>query len=110
LDWNTSFQIPQEKSISPEARDLLSKLLCNASERISFEELQAHPFFKSIDWQKIKSSDTPIIPRIESEIDVQNFEEFNEIFMTTLPDIQAYTNKIRNSDPLFAIALKSNII
>jgi serine/threonine kinase 38 len=96
LDFQSTLQFPPDRNISSEAKDLISKLLCDVSERLSFEDLKMHPFFKTINWDSIKLSDAPIIPRVESDIDAQNFEEFNEIFMTTLPENLPYRNKIRN--------------
>jgi serine/threonine kinase 38 len=93
LDWKTNMQFPSEKVVSSEAKDLISKLLCDVPHRITFEQLKEHPFFKNINWESIKSTDAPIIPRVESDIDTQNFDEFFEIYLTTLPQILLYNNK-----------------
>lgn len=74
---------------TPPCRDLIRRLLDkNPTTRIGCgktksEEIKKHPFFRDIDWKKLTNKEyTPAIrPKIEDELDTQNFsEEF-----TTLP-------------------------
>uniref|UniRef100_A0A7S1PDU8 Non-specific serine/threonine protein kinase n=3 Tax=Percolomonas cosmopolitus TaxID=63605 RepID=A0A7S1PDU8_9EUKA len=61
-------------------RDFLSKLLeRDPSQRLgtkSPQEIKDHPYFDSIDWEKIynKEVDPPFIPRIKNETDTSCFE------------------------------------
>lgn len=34
VNWRTHLKFPEEAKLSPEAKDLISKLLCNVSERL----------------------------------------------------------------------------
>ena len=67
---------------SANAMDLLSKLLeRNPEKRLGsgegdVEEIKAHPFSESIDWEKLynRDVDTPFKPKVGSDTDVQNFD------------------------------------
>ena len=40
--------------------------------------LKAHPFFHGVDWRNIRNKPAFNIPEISSEIDVSNFDKFDE--------------------------------
>jgi hypothetical protein len=40
--------------------------------------VQGHPFFAGIDWDRLYSQQSPYVPRVEHELDTQNFEQFEE--------------------------------
>lgn len=52
--------------MSPEAHDLIEKLLCmDPKKRLgshSINEVKDHPFFKGIDWAHIMEMDAPFKP------------------------------------------------
>lgn len=79
---------------SAACRDLINKLLDkNPHTRIGSgknksKEIKKHAFFKSINWEKLKDKQyTPaIIPKIENELDTQNFsEEFTSLPVVNSP-------------------------
>ncbi|KAK8898647.1 Serine/threonine-protein kinase 38 [Tritrichomonas musculus] len=76
VKWRQTLQFPDVPSVSPEAIDLIKKLLCNAEDRLDFEGIKAHPFFQGIDFDYLQSMQSPYIPPVKSEIDTSNFDEF----------------------------------
>jgi len=65
------------KWLSPEVRHLLKSLLNkNPEERIAFNEIKVHPFFKGINWDKLlrKEIDPPFKPKLKNELDTSNFD------------------------------------
>jgi len=66
-----------EDCMSPEAADLIKKLLVlDHTQRLGANgasEIKCHPFFKGIDWDKLRTQQAPIIPERKSEIDTSNF-------------------------------------
>ena len=51
MDWKNTFFIPKEADLSPEATDLLRRLIRDPSERLGIhgvQEIKAHPFFAGI--------------------------------------------------------------
>lgn len=42
------------------------------------QEIKAHPFFEGIDWQNLHTQAPPYVPRVDHELDTQNFERFDE--------------------------------
>lgn len=52
---------------------VLSRLLC-----LLLQEIKAHPFFEGVDWQNLHTQSAPYVPRVDHELDTQNFERFDE--------------------------------
>lgn len=72
-------------SISPSARDLISKLCTvNPSHRLGnisggSDTVKSHHFFKPIDWDAIYNRRTkgPIVPELKSAADASNFDDYD---------------------------------
>lgn len=80
INWHETFHIPQDPPISPEARDLMHHLICDAPSRYaSVEEVMAHPWFNGVDWDNIRSSRAPVIPSLSSPTDTSNFDDFEPL-------------------------------
>ncbi|TYI66887.1 hypothetical protein E1A91_D09G258600v1 [Gossypium mustelinum] len=81
VNWRTHLKFPEEAKLSPEAKDLISKLLCNVEQRLGTKganEIKAHPWFKGIEWDKLYQMKAAFIPEVNDELDTQNFEKFEE--------------------------------
>ncbi|KAL3507623.1 hypothetical protein ACH5RR_033005 [Cinchona calisaya] len=81
VNWRTHLKFPEEAKLSPEAKDLISKLLCNVEQRLGTkgaDEIKAHPWFKGIEWDKLYQLKAAFIPEVNDELDTQNFEKFEE--------------------------------
>ncbi|KAJ0860254.1 putative protein kinase AGC-NDR family [Helianthus annuus] len=107
-ELENSFEVSGRGKLSPEAKDLICKLLCNVEKRlgtkgaheikvtcglklnllliatnreinVSFWRLQAHPWFKGIEWEKLYQMEAAFIPEVNGELDTQNFEKFEEV-------------------------------
>ena len=67
--------------MSPEAKDLIQKLLSDADDRLGAHgaaEVKEHPFFQGIDFDCISQRRAPYVPKVDHELDTQNFERFEE--------------------------------
>ncbi|KAL3828257.1 hypothetical protein ACJIZ3_017059 [Penstemon smallii] len=81
VNWRTHLKFPEEAKLSPEAKDLICKLLCNVEQRLGTrgaDEIKAHPWFKGIEWDKLYKMKAAFIPEVNDELDTQNFEKFEE--------------------------------
>ncbi|GMI85744.1 nuclear Dbf2-related 5 [Hibiscus trionum] len=81
VNWKNHLKFPEEAQLSPEAKDLISKLLCNVNQRLGSNgagEIKAHPWFEGVDWDRIYQMDAAFIPEVNDELDTQNFEKFDE--------------------------------
>ena len=77
--WQRHFSIPKEARLSPNAQDLIRRLIAPASDRAkSFNELKGHPFFRGVDWENLRSGRAFNVPVIKSEVDVSNFDKIDE--------------------------------
>ncbi|KAL2323416.1 hypothetical protein Fmac_027795 [Flemingia macrophylla] len=81
VNWKNYLKFPEEARLSPEAKDLISKLLCNVNQRLGSkgaDEIKAHPFFEGVEWAKLYHMEAAFIPEVNDELDTQNFEKFDE--------------------------------
>nr|GEV29293.1 serine/threonine-protein kinase tricorner-like [Tanacetum cinerariifolium] len=81
VNWRTHLKFPEEAKLSPEAKDLICKLLCNVEKRLGTKgayEIKAHPWFKGTEWDKLYQIKAAFIPEVNDELDTQNFEKFEE--------------------------------
>ncbi|RZC62396.1 hypothetical protein C5167_024177 [Papaver somniferum] len=81
VNWKTHLKFPEEAKLSPEAKDLISTLLCNVDQRLGTngaDEIKAHSWFKGVEWDRLYQMDAAFIPEVNDELDTQNFEKFEE--------------------------------
>lgn len=91
-----------ENQLTPEAYDLISKLLkLNEEERITKNGsalVREHPFFKGIDWVNLRSIEAPIIPMksLDKNISLKVFsdKEKNDPFFKNKDSIKTQTNEV----------------
>ena len=77
MNFEKYFEIPDDSKISEEARDLLWKLITYPDQRLGtngVEEIKKHPFFRGIDWNSLRESKAPLIPKLKGKTDTSNFE------------------------------------
>ena len=68
MHWKKTLHIPKEAGISKEASDLIKKLICDPDERLGsrgVEEIKNHAFFRGIDWDRLRESKSPWIPKVK---------------------------------------------
>ncbi len=59
--------IPEDAGLSPIAQDLIKRLVSDSSERLGLNgvaEIQIHPFFKGINWGKLRQRSPPFKPLV----------------------------------------------
>ncbi|XP_024520500.1 serine/threonine-protein kinase tricorner isoform X2 [Selaginella moellendorffii] len=81
VNWRTHLKFPQEARLSPEAKDLICRLLCDVEHRLGSRdtnEIKAHPFFRGIDWDHLYEVEAAFKPEVNGELDTQNFQKFEE--------------------------------
>ncbi|CAI9782640.1 unnamed protein product [Fraxinus pennsylvanica] len=83
VHWRNNLIFPNDVRVSPEARDLICRLLCDVENRLGSngaEELKAHPWFKDIQWDKLYDIDAAYKPEVNGELDTQNFIKYDECY------------------------------
>lgn len=71
VQWRQHLVMPPEASLSPEARDLISSLMCDVDQRLgtrSVEDIKAHPFFRGVDWENLYSQQPPYVPEASAPL------------------------------------------
>lgn len=81
FNWKQYLIFPSDCKITPEAKDLIKKLVTDIDKRLGHtgaNEIKEHPFFKGIDWNNIRSIKPIFIPKIKDVLDTQYFDKFDE--------------------------------
>jgi serine/threonine kinase 38 len=76
VNWKKTLVFPPEANLSEAAKDLISKLICDAANRISFDQLKKHKFFEGIDWENLRKLKSPIVPEVDGPTDCRHFDDF----------------------------------
>jgi len=82
ISWKKVLRIPSDPEVSPEAVDLILKLLRDPSDRLGcrgVEEIKRHPFFKGVDWDGLRRSPAPCVPDLSGDTDTRHFDKFDEV-------------------------------
>ncbi|MBA0648267.1 hypothetical protein Goklo_016022 [Gossypium klotzschianum] len=96
VNWRTHLKFPEEAKLSAEAKDLIRKLLCNVEQRLGTKgayEIKAHPWFKDIEWDRLYQIEAAFMPEVNSDLDTQNFEKFEEMLSSKDANFVGYTYK-----------------
>jgi len=56
----------------------MEHLICDRDHRYGFAEIQRHPFFHGLDWDRMRELRAPNEPVVESATDARYFDDFNE--------------------------------
>lgn len=62
LHWKKTFSIPKESNLSPQATDLLMKMITDADVRLGrngADEIKRHEFFKGFNWSNLRQRRAP---------------------------------------------------
>ncbi|CAA7410015.1 unnamed protein product [Spirodela intermedia] len=82
VHWRNHLRFPEEARLSPEAKDLICRLLCDVDHRLGIggaNQIKAHPWFKDVAWDKLYESEAAFKPEVNGELDTQNFMKFDEL-------------------------------
>ncbi|XP_078428126.1 AGC (cAMP-dependent, cGMP-dependent and protein kinase C) kinase family protein [Wolffia australiana] len=81
VHWRHHLRFPEEARLSPEARDLIRRLLCDVDHRLGncgANQIKAHPWFRGVEWDNLYESEAAFKPEVNGELDTQNFMKFND--------------------------------
>ncbi|XP_008805805.2 serine/threonine-protein kinase 38-like [Phoenix dactylifera] len=82
VHWRQNLKFPEEARLSPEAKDLICRLLCDVEHRLGSggaDQIKAHAWFKDIVWDKLYEMEAAFKPEVNGELDTQNFLKFDEL-------------------------------
>lgn len=78
MNYKKGLSFPQdaEEERSKEFRELIKNLLTDMKTRLTYPDIQAHPFFSGVDWDHLLNTTPPHIPTVSGPDDVSNFDVF----------------------------------
>jgi len=75
LNYQHSFEFPENDQVSADAKDLILHLICPCDVRYkTLEQFQNHSFFREIDWENIRDQEPPYTPVCNGPDDTSNFD------------------------------------
>ncbi|KAF2354065.1 Protein kinase domain [Trinorchestia longiramus] len=77
LNWESCLRIPKQASMSPEAKDLILRLLTSPEKRLgrNAQEIKNHAFFAEVDFDAgLRKQQALYIPEIKHPTDTSNFD------------------------------------
>lgn len=74
--WRETLVFPAGTKVSGDAIALIQRLLCAPQYRFGYKQIKEHPFFRGVDFERILETEPPILPKVESELDTSNFDDF----------------------------------
>eukprot|EP01083_Nonionella_stella_P309128 1093506_1 len=78
VNWKRTLEFPPYARLSPAAKDLILKLICDVKDRLTFEGIKNHAFFENVVWDNLELVTPPIVPHVEHETDVSHFDKFDD--------------------------------
>nr|BAK61822.1 serine/threonine-protein kinase [Citrus unshiu] len=94
VHWRNHLKFPDDSKLSPEAKDLICRLLCDVEHRLGTggaHQIKAHPWFKDVVWDKLYEMEAAFKPEINGELDTQNFMKFDEWPYKEAPKVASFT-------------------
>ncbi|OAE31378.1 hypothetical protein AXG93_3789s1190 [Marchantia polymorpha subsp. ruderalis] len=96
VNWRTHLKFPEEAKLTSDAKDFISRLLCDVEHRLGtrgVDEIKVHPWFRGTPWDKLYDMEAAFKPEVTSELDTQNFEKFEEMLSSKDVNFVGYTYK-----------------
>ncbi|XP_042000598.1 serine/threonine-protein kinase 38-like [Salvia splendens] len=103
VHWKNHLKFPSDTRLTPGAKDLICRLLCNVDDRIGSRgvaEIKAHPWFQQIEWDNIYDTEAAYRPEVNGELDTQNFFEQEEVDFQPEKSPTVAWRKFHNSNDL----------
>eukprot|EP00485_Elphidium_margaritaceum_P014462 CAMPEP_0202728150 /NCGR_PEP_ID=MMETSP1385-20130828/185480_1 /ASSEMBLY_ACC=CAM_ASM_000861 /TAXON_ID=933848 /ORGANISM="Elphidium margaritaceum" /LENGTH=471 /DNA_ID=CAMNT_0049394397 /DNA_START=96 /DNA_END=1511 /DNA_ORIENTATION=- len=74
VHYRKYFKIPHDAKLTREGVDLIHNLVCSSRRRYTFDQIKAHPFFKSTPWDDLTKMKPPFEPQLKNDIDSSYFD------------------------------------
>ncbi|KAL4572579.1 hypothetical protein LXL04_019359 [Taraxacum kok-saghyz] len=78
VHWRNHLRFPEDAMLSPEAKDLIYRLLCDVEHRLGTNGPDQIKF-KDVMWDQLYEMKAAFKPEVNGELDTQNFMKFNEL-------------------------------
>eukprot|EP00919_Chromeraceae_sp_WS-2016_P033840 GHVR01080108.1.p1 GENE.GHVR01080108.1~~GHVR01080108.1.p1 ORF type:complete len:493 (+),score=136.99 GHVR01080108.1:58-1536(+) len=74
-NWKYFLHYPTHvRNVSSNALDCIARLLCEAEDRMDYDDIRIHPFFEGIPWGSLHLMKSPVRRKIKDPVDSSNFK------------------------------------
>ncbi|EGG14081.1 putative protein serine/threonine kinase [Cavenderia fasciculata] len=96
INCKETLHFPQNPGVSNECIDLIKRLVTDHDRLKTPSQIKQHPFFKGINWDKIKDQKAPFIPELKGPTDTSHFDEYepDEEIASKLPKSKPRLGKL----------------
>ncbi|XP_075919681.1 serine/threonine-protein kinase LATS1-like, partial [Petromyzon marinus] len=74
VNWRDTLRVPQQAGLSAAATDLCLSLCRSERDRLGGPEVRCHRFLATVDFERLRRSPAPLVPRIAHPTDTSNFD------------------------------------
>ncbi|KAK6120392.1 hypothetical protein DH2020_045872 [Rehmannia glutinosa] len=103
VHWRNHLKFPNEARVTPEAKDLIRRLLRDVDNRLGShgpDEIKGHLWFKDVKWDKLYEMEAAYKPEVNGELDTQNFMKYDEVDPPPAKSNSVAWRKLRNPKDL----------
>jgi len=82
VNWQQTLIFPPEMPVSVDAKATIKRFCCDHDKRMGsnsgIEEIKQCPFFRKVDWERIREIPAPIRIEVRGIADTSNFDDFSD--------------------------------
>jgi serine/threonine kinase 38 len=73
VNWAHYLIFPPNRGVPDAAISFMKRLLCDAKDRMTFEDIKTHPFFEGVDWTRLRTYRAAFTPQLKDPLDTKYF-------------------------------------
>eukprot|EP00331_Platyophrya_macrostoma_P024726 CAMPEP_0176439282 /NCGR_PEP_ID=MMETSP0127-20121128/19845_1 /TAXON_ID=938130 /ORGANISM="Platyophrya macrostoma, Strain WH" /LENGTH=495 /DNA_ID=CAMNT_0017823511 /DNA_START=166 /DNA_END=1656 /DNA_ORIENTATION=+ len=97
INWRQTLVFPPNRNVPDAAIHFMKRLMTDPKDRMTFEEIKAHPFFDGVDWSRLRTYRAAFIPQLKGPLDTKYFPEIDD--RQRIVD-QYHQNFLNQQDPM----------
>ncbi|ESL10245.1 protein kinase [Trypanosoma rangeli SC58] len=94
--WREYLLYPDKCGVPEDAVDLMQHLMCDPKDRLDFNEIKAHAFFRGIEWEHLREIKAAFTPVLSNPLDTTYFPQIDDGDKPQRPE---ESNTVKEVDP-----------
>lgn len=102
VNWKQYLVFPPNRGVPDAAVSFMKRLMCDPKDRMTFDEIRAHPFFEGVDWSRLRTYRAAFIPQLKGPLDTKYFPEIDDRQKQSEANHQTYLQQLDPRGVMFA--------